>query len=128
MKKNRCTSIAGALFLLAANTASASTLVYTPSFSSPGSPYFYQSLSNQGSLSKHKDTSAGTDSTSQLIQNAVIYGISNRILTQLFAGSPDTGTIVLGDGRSITYYTTAGTRYVTIHDPVKGDTILSFPI
>lgn len=117
---------------LASLPAAAGQLAYSPSFSSPGSPYFYQSMSRQGDFSRPVDpkiesSSLTKRSLAQTIQDSVALSIATEIQQEVLSNSATSGSFNLGDGSSISYTTQGGIRYITF-TTLEGTTTLSIPL
>ncbi len=117
---------------LAASAAHATTLTYTPSFSSPGSLYFYPAMNANGLLSKkspRQDSSLlSSRSLGQVVQDTVALSLSSQITGRLLAASPSSGTFDLGDGSTISYSTDGSTRIITFTKVTGEITTIRVPL
>jgi len=109
----------------------ASEIIYrgiNPDITPTANPANEPSIAALSGLTKPAAASTPNLSTSELLKESIIGGISENILSKLNSTNPGTGNYSLGGGSSISYYTSGGTVYITVTDADGTVTNITQPV
>ena len=137
MLKNSLISATMLLFVISANAACASSMVYTghnPDITPTANPNNESSIAALASLTRPAQPVAPqtNQSTAQLVKNSVLASLSSTITQQLTGTTVGSGTANFGDGSYAQWSTSVvggvTTRTIIIHNLDGTSTTISFPL
>lgn len=132
MRKNSLISATALMFVISANVACASPMIYhgsNPDITPTANPANESSIAALASLTRPVQPAAPqtNQTTAQLVKTGVLSSLSSAITQQLLAKSTPDGTVLnFGDGSSATFSTVGSLRTLTIHNLDGTSTTISY--